>query len=218
MRTQNTLWASFAATLIMSASAFAGLSDVVYFNFAGWDQDLIVNGGQTFTDIYEDIDVTVTPLGTGMFDGTPGSKFTGGLIRTKHVDPGAHTFRFTFSEPLRLVIKTETIDPKESVTISTSSTETYFHESGAPPTITPSMSGISITGNGFRVAPNGSAFGETLTGEASVLTVSYRAMNNVMTKYNQFAIGTLVPEPNAIALLGIGGLGMLLQLRKRNKK
>ena len=75
--------------------------------------------------------------------------------------------------------------------------------------------GIAITGTGFGISPTGAAFGETLTGEVTTATLTYFGQPTGVNKFGQWMVGRLVPEPNSIALLGIGGLGLLLQGRRR---
>ena len=124
--------------------------------------------------------------------------------------------RFTFSEPVDLVVATKTVDPDEIQSIFAIGPETYFPGPGGAADVTPNGSGISITGTGFGFGPNGSAFGETTSGPSSILTLNYQSLD--IDKYGQWMVGKVVPEPNSIALLGIGGIGMMLRGRKRRRR
>ncbi len=211
MRTYNHISISVLFLLSLSVNAFAGFSPVEYFNFTGWDHDLISNGGQTFEDICGDLDVTVTSIGE--FDAPTTIGVAGVTITTFHAQPGSNSLRFDFSEPVRLVVASETVDANEKQSVFTAGTETYMNTSGAAATVTPNGSGITIMGTAFRITPTGASFGQTLTSPVSTVTLGYEAL--AINKYGQWKVGKLVPEPNSIALLGIGGLGLLMQFRKR---
>lgn len=188
------------------------LSDTVYFDFSGWDNSLVTSpGGQTFNNIFGDVDVTVEADG----DLSVPTKFTANSIKSGLLEPGMNTFRFTFSEPLRLVVRTYTVDSQERAGISTIGSEAYFHDFGANPTITNSLAGILITGNGTGISPTGAADGETLTSVASLLTVTHEGFRH--NKYEQISVGVFVPEPSSVSLFGIGLLGLVMRFRKRNK-
>ncbi len=210
MRT-NQITASVLFVFCLSFNAFAGFSPVEYFDFTGWDHNLISNGGQTFENICGDLDVTVTSIGE--FDAPTQIGIAGVTITTFHAVPGSNSLRFNFSEPVKLVIASKTVDANEKQSIYTAGTETYMNTSGAAPIVTPNGSGITIMGTAFRITPTGASFGETLTSPVSTLTLGYEAL--AINKYGQWMVGKLVPEPNSIALLGIGGLGLLMQFRKR---
>jgi hypothetical protein len=209
---RKNITAFVALVLFASTSAFGSFTML---DFTGWDHSLISNGGQTFDDICGDIDVTVTSI--GMFDGPSSGNALG--FSSFHTDPGAHSFRLVFSAPLDLMIETLTVDPNEVQSIFTTANETYVNNSGAPATVTPTGTGIAITGNGFGINPTGAAFGTTtLDAPVTTVTLTYQALSTPPNKYGQwriFADKPVVPEPNAIALMGVGALGMLLQLRKR---
>lgn len=204
-----------AIVLGFCTSSFAALSDVEYMDFSGWDDSLIQGGGQTFTDVCGDIDVTVTSLGSFTSTSAIGTNVT-----THQATPDQATLKFAFSQPLaNLVVATKTVDPEETHYIYGLGAENYVHDTGTAPTVSPAGggTGISITGNAFGVGPGGSSFGETtVAGPTSVLTLTYASLQD--DKFGQWMIGKVVPEPNSIALLGIGGLGMLLQGRKRRRR
>ena len=207
MRTNKITAIFFALIIGLSSSAFSQ----EFFDFSGWDDSLIQGGGQTFTDIVGNVDVTVSTIGS--FTSTSGS---GTVIGTNHASPASSSLRFVFSEPLEIVVATKTVDASETHSIFGVGTETYTHESGAVPDVLTVGSGISITGTSFGISPTGASFGETTTGPTSVLTLTYEAL--ATDKFGQWMIGgTVVPEPNSIALLGIGGLGMLMQFRRKRR-
>ena len=185
-----------------------------FFDFSGWDDTLIQGGGQTFTDIVGNVDVTVTTFGS--FTSTSAS-LNGTTINTDHATPNSASLRFIFSQPLDLVIATKTVDADEVHSIFAVGSESYTNQSGADPTVTPVGSGIAIAGTSFGINPTGASFGETTTGPSSVLTLTYEALNT--EKFGQWMIGgtVVVPEPNSVALLGIGGLGMLMQFRRKRR-
>jgi hypothetical protein len=203
---------TFCALFFLASPSFALLSDVVYFDFSGWDNSLVTSpGGQTFNNIFGDVDVTVEASGALSVP----TKFTAQSIKSGLLEPGTNTFQFTFSEPLRLVVRTYTVDSQERAGIFTTSSESYFHNAGANPTVTSFMSGIRLVGNGTGISPTGAADGETLTGVTSLLTVTHQGFRT--NKYEQISVGTLVPEPNSVSLFGIGLLGLVMRFRKRNQ-
>ena len=208
MRTNKITAVFFALFIGLSSSAFA---QVQFFDFSGWDDSLIQGGGQTFTDIVGNVDVTVTSIGS--FTSTSG---IGTNISTDHATPNSASLRFVFSEPLDLVVSTKTVDADEVQSIFAIGPETYTNQSGAAPVVTPVGSGISIAGTSFGISPTGASFGETTTGPSQLLTLTYEALST--DKFGDWMIGgTVVPEPNSIALLGIGGLGMLMEFRRKRR-
>lgn len=212
MRKYNSVITFAALFVFASGSAFATYTQV---DFTGWDHSLISSGGQTFENISGDIDVTVTSI--GMFDGPSSGDSRG--FSSFHTDPGSHSFRLVFSAPIEVLVQSLTVDKNEVQSIFTSANESYTNTSGAPATISTNGSGIDISGNGFGINPTGASYGDTtFDAPISTATLTYRAISTPPNKYGQWRImvANPVPEPNAIALLGVGALAMMLQLRKRN--
>ncbi len=212
MRTNNITATFFAIVLGLCATSYA---QVQFFDFSGWDDSLIQGGGQTFTDVVGNVDVTISTFGSFTTTSAGGTTIT-----TNHAAPASSSLRFAFSEPLELVIATKTVDADETHSIFGIGPEAYSHGSGATPTVATTGSGISITGVAYGISPTGASFGETTTGPTSVLTLTYEALGTTapgLEKYGQWMVGAVVPEPNSVALLGIGGLGMLMQFRRKRR-
>ncbi len=187
-------------------------------DFSDWDHSLISNGGQTFTDICGDIDVTVESIGKfdapSTFRATstgPGS--TGPAIRSRHDVSGSHSFRFTFSEPLELQVLTRFVDASEMVGVYGIGPEVYTQTRGSAASEAIDGSGLKIQGTGYGV---NSADGYVTVGPTHLLTLTYGSMNGSGgTKYNEFNIAKVVPEPNSLSLLGIGALALFRRKRRR---
>jgi hypothetical protein len=205
------------ALLGLISTASAGLLDLETFDFTGWDHDLLSNGGQTFEDICDDIDVTVTTVGAFEVDSTFIDTQTGSAIRTQQSTPGAsHSFVFTFSEPLEICIDFTRLDQDEFLGFYAQgpfSGKEYNHFDGIFPDVMPDGSGIRLEGNGFGFD---AANGQVCLGPTSVLTVSYGALSTATgTKFADFNISKVVPEPATASLLGLAFLGLMGGMRKR---
>jgi hypothetical protein len=215
MRTNNSFVLGILTfALLLSASVQA--STIEYIDFSAWDHNLIIGGGQTFSDVAGDVDLVVTSVGD--FDGPSSGNVNG--FSSFHTEPGSHSFRFTFSAPLDLVVDTRTVDSNEVHSIFSTAVESYTNTSGAPAVVSAVGTGISITGSGFGINPTGAAFGTTtLDAPVTRLTLGYRALSTPPNKFGQWRVGVVtpaVPEPAAVSLFGIGVLGMLLRLRRRS--
>lgn len=209
------------ATFALS-TAMAGVGERLYFN--GWDP---AGGSQTFADVCGDIDVTVTT--NGAFDAAAEySASMAGAFSSSHLGESAmeeHSFTFTFSSPMDVVVETYSVDGLEELEISSQGVETYVNKEGSAPTVSNTGSGVLLDGNGFGQDPvTGAADGYVniaapASGPFSV-TVTYRADPSLgLTKYGSFAIskGMAVPEPNSAGLLGIGMLLCLGRVRRRRQ-
>jgi len=214
-------------TLLLATFAFgtatAQMGDRL--DFTGFDADLIANGGQTFTEICNGIDVTVTS--DGAFDAA--AQFSAsmeGAISSSHDGESAmetHSFTFTFSSPFDVVVETFSLDGEEELEISSQGVETYVNASGSAPTVTSTGTGITLDGNGFGQDPaTGASNGfvniaAPASGPFSV-TLTYTADPSLgFTKFGSFAIskGSVVPEPNTAGLLGLGMLFCCGRIRRR---
>lgn len=215
MRTLSASFVALALVACCASSSFGLLAGTEYFNLAGYNHALVSGAGQTFNNVNgAGLNVTVRALGT--FDGP--TSFVQGSIRAFHADPGSYTFQFIFNQAIRAVVKTETVDINEAMSIFSvipDVGETYFHDFGAAPTVTPDGTGIRIRGNGFGISATGAARGETLmSADVTRVHVQYSALATV-NKFDRIMIGRLVPEPNAIGLLGSSIAMWALQFRKR---
>lgn len=213
MRTiKSTSVLAVVLSLFIAASSFAAIPNVQYFNFSGWDSALIDNGpGQTFS-VAPGINVTVQGFG----DFTTPSAWNGASFMSGHLESGdRNQFHLTFDTSLPLVIKTATVDIDEQVEIFGVGPETYVHMNGAAPTLTNiGTSGLEIQGAGYGVGV-GAAAGETMTYGQLNQAVIIRHDSLFRDKYEFFMVGTTVPEPNSIALLGLGAIGLIMSGRKR---
>ncbi len=211
---KNFVTATFAIVLFaLSSVSYGFLTDVNYADFSGWDHDIVSSAsGQTFTNIFDGVDVTVSTIGN--FDIDTG--FGGGKVNTGgHLVPGSHSLRFAFSEAIPTVVEFETIDSNETLSVFNGGSESYFPISGADATVSRPTGGISITGGGLGIDPNsGAASGQVLT-SGNFLTVTHAA--NASNKFERIRVGTLVPEPNSFGLIAIGSLALLGRRRRRRK-
>ena len=211
---KNIFAAAFTFVFLAFSSISHGfLTDATFFDFVGWDHDIVSSpSGQTFTDIFEDVDVTVSLIGT--FDVDTG--FGGGFVDTGgHLVPGSHSLRFTFSENIPTVVEYATVDSDETLSVFNAGSEQSFPISGAAPTVAFPSGGISVTGNGQGIDPvTGASSGQILT-NGTFLTVTHTATADL--KFERVRIGTLVPEPNSFGLIAIGGLALIGKRRRRRK-
>ncbi len=133
--------------------------------------------------------------------------------------PGSHSLRFTFSEPLDLVVKSNTVDPEEELIVFGSGDKFYEQTFGAAATVTvpfgANNNGLRVVGGGFGLGPqDGAAYGETVSEETSSIVVTHRAL--VGNKYERIMVGAItVPEPGTMALLLTGLLALVAPLRKK---
>ena len=201
-------------SLLLTAPTFAAFPNVNFFDFSGWDSNMIDNGpGQTF-NVAPGLNVTVRGVG----DFTHPSQWTGSYIRSGHTTANdRNQFLFTFDTSLPVVIRTATVDLDEQVEVIGVGPETYSHNSGGMPTLTPITSGLEIQGTGYGTG-TGAAHGEVLTFAQINQAVYVRHDSLFRDKWEFFKVGTVVPEPNSIMLLGLGAFGLLLSGRKRRNR
>ncbi len=203
---------SVAIVLFTAAPSFALLPNVTYFDFSGWNHAQIVGGGQTFT-VAPGLDVTVTAVGDFSVD----SKFSGGFIKSGELMANEmNEFRFNFSKSIPVVVKTNSVDRFEDFRIYGIGSETYFHDRGSAPTESVSGTGLKLVGTGVGLDPtDGAARGETVTAaQAGAATLRFQHRSLANNKFEQIMVGTFVPEPNCLTLVGLclAGLGVF---RKR---
>ncbi len=205
MKTLVTLALSTLCSITLTVPIQA--APVTWFDFTGWDHALVTGVGQTFTDIYGNVDVTVT--------GTPGNSVTSsfdslsGDIRTGG-NHDTHSFTFTFSQPLELLLDVKSIDLYETLSTTSANSISYTHSLGAAPTM---IGNLTLSGNGVGFGANGAARGEASLGMTSSLVWTYTAHHT--HKYERFRLGAIsVPEPASGGLL----VGMLLLPWRRRSR
>lgn len=212
-------------SLILTSTTHAFLTDVEYFKFDGWDHATVASpAGQTFTDIVGDIDVVVRLIGNYPRDTSyvvPTTHDGGGWIDTggHPTQPGSHSLRFTFSEPLNVAIKSNTVDPEEELVVYGAGNKYYEQSFGATATVTnpfgANSNGIRVVGAGFGLdGATGAAYGETVSEDSQSVTVTHRAL--VGRKFERIMVGAVaVPEPSALVLLMVGMMGLIAPFRRK---
>jgi hypothetical protein len=187
--------------VVLAILAFSNIASAAYLDFTGWDHAQILGGGQVFTDICGDLDVTVTGSGT--------NEVTSVFDTDLNIRSGAHTgdasFTFTFSSPVNVTYELQSLDPNETITFTSSSTPVYTHVAGAAPT---ESGALTLTGNAFGLGPAGAARGFVDFTNITSFTWDYSSI--VDNKFEWFRLEkTIVPEPNSFVLLIMGGLALL---------
>jgi len=187
------------------------------FEFNGWDHSLISTVGQTFNDVSGDLDVMVESVGAFDADSTYVLSATGSgmvaAIRSDHTGIGSHSLIFHFSRPIDAIVDFTRLDTQELLGVYGIGSEVYTHVEGNSPTEMIDGSGITLQGNGFGPSATN---GYVQSGPTSVLTVSYRSLGAGTTKYQDFNVGQVVPEPGCGSLLALSLLGLLPAFRRRN--
>ena len=205
-------------SLLLAATSFGqfgfGPGAVDFFDFSGWVPSQVQSpGGQTFA-VGNGINVNVQGVG----DFTVPSNFNTvtNFIESGHLTSGdRNQYLFTFDTTLPIVVKAATVDPDEQVEVIGVGPETYSHISGLVPTQTAIQSGLELQGNGFGAnASQGLVI--SMAQQNLPFIVRHDSLNN--NKFEFFMIGTIVPEPNSAALLGVGAIGLLLSGRKRRRR
>jgi len=212
-----------ALTILMAAFSVPAFASNTPLDFSDWDPSILSTdgGSQTFVGICEDHDVTVTS--NGEFDALTHFISTNGgtnAISSQH-NPGTssdlHSFTFTFSEAIDIIIDTFTLDGDEEYTIESDGTEVYTNLTGASPTVSSTGTGILLDGNGFGFDPvTGASNGQTLVTGANSITVSYFGSSSG-PKFGSFLLSkpVAVPEPNSAVLLAIGALALVRRPRRK---
>ncbi len=192
--------------LLTCHAAVNAATDPTWFHFAGWDHETIVTTGQTFTDIYGSIDVTVSGVGVNAVTST----FDGNNIRTG-ANTGSMAFTFSFTETLDVLIDVQSLDLRETLAITSTGTPVYTHSQGAMPSSSESM---LLAGSGFGFGAAGAARGLIEVDDISAFTWSYASSRD--NKYEWFRVGTpaSVPEPGSSALVLLGALPWLRRRRR----
>ena len=205
-----------SVAVILAAMTAVSSAQVDFFDFSGWVDADIDNGGQVFTGLGQngDIDVTVTINNDFVNSGTTSFSAGSQFINFGHEAAGSDSIRFQFSRPVSAVIKVGTVDFEENINIFSSGNEFYSHGSGPVPNVNSiGGGGIQINGNGIGLG--GTAEGSVFTGQVTGVTVTHQALAD--TKFDRIMVGEFVPEPNSAALLSIGAFGLLLSGRKRRR-
>ena len=135
------------ATAIIAAWFIAGSAHATWFNFSAWDAMLVNGSGQTFVDIYEDLDLRVQS--TKRMEPTTAFEQHINL----HGNTNQQEFVVEFSEATPVTIEIHTLDLDEMLTIDSGNLLSYEHLAGAYPTIQDGM----IRGSGYGISPNGAA-------------------------------------------------------------
>lgn len=194
-----------------TAHAFNIATDAHFFDLSAWDHAQIKNGQQTFENVYEDVDVTISV--TGDFS-LPTGVLPSGWVHSSNVIVGAQQFTFTFSEPIPLVIQHDTTDPSEEFRVLDVEVDDYEQQRGAPVELTTLSNGISLTGTAFRLVEDGAARGYLLTQPVKRMVVEHVSFS--ANKFERFKVGAntvFVPEPRTLGLLWIGCLCLLRRWR-----
>lgn len=211
MRTAIRFVVAAVAVLFAANASFAlSPSDLEYLNFSGWNHAQIAASGQTFQNVYGDIDATVTVIGTHPYSSTSSNA---GILTGRNV-VGSHSFRFVFSEPLQLITELKTVDAQEKVSIFTTGAESYVHNFGGAPVVAFPAGGISVSGVGFGVNPTGASHGY-VTSFTDRMTLTYQSLVASPIKWETFRLAS-VPEPSSFGMIIVAGLGLVLRSRKRN--
>ncbi len=199
--------ATLIACILFTCHATANAAfDPNWFDFTGWDHETILTGGQTFPNIYQDIDVTVTGVGVNEVP----SIFDGSNIRTG-ADTGSMNFNFSFTKTLDIIIDVQSLDLLESLAVTSTSTPTYTHNLGAMPGT--SEAGV-LAGSGFGFGSSGAARGIIEIDNISAFTWAYASSRD--DKYEWFRVGTpiSVPEPQSWTLVLMGAFAGLRPRRR----
>ena len=209
--------AVFSFILFSSSVTFGFSTGIDPLSFNGWDHTLITSPtGQTFVDVFADVDVTITAIGD--FDTTTG--FANDWIDLGgHMNPGSHTLRFDFSAPLQLAVETNTVDSNENVMVYTLGDKVYRHHRGSPPIVQSmigaSAQGIRVQGSAFGMDPvHGASSGEIVSSSVSqMLYVTHQALAE--NKFERIKVGVVVPEPSGFCGLLFGVLALTCCRRLR---
>lgn len=198
-------------------------------DFSDWDPALLSSDGgtQVFENVIGDIDVTVTARGD--FDGlsTYVSTTGGSAIRT-HLDASLtgkeQSYEFCFSSPFEAIVEMESLDSMEEFEVSANGAMTVTPLLGSAPTISSTMNGVLLDGNGLGVGASGASTNWVSISPSSMgqfcITTTYRVDPNMLgiTKYGSFRILSPVPEPNTAGLAAMGLLGALGCLRRGRRR
>lgn len=187
----------FALALAGNASAFNVGTDAAFFDLSAWDHAAIKNGQQTFENVYEDVDLTISVAGDFSL---PTGVLRSGWVHSSNLIVGAQQFSLTFSEPVPLVIQHDTTDPSEEFRVLGAKTDDYVQQKGAPVSSAKVPGGISVSGSAFRITENGAARGYMLLQPTSSLTIEHVALSE--KKFERFKVGVntifSVPEPQGV--------------------
>jgi hypothetical protein len=207
----------FSASLMFLALGVSNsFAQITWLNFSEWDHGMVSGGGQSWTDIFEDADVTVTATADNGFSMNTSASVAG--IFSPNPEPGKNTFGFTFSKPLPLVVEIQTTDGQEEFRVTGAPGKDYTHLTGAAPLLSTDGSSLVIEGTAYGVNPTGASRGFIyLTSPTSLLTLSHEG--KFVNKFERFRVGVLtspIPEPTGLGVAMASLIG-LLGLRRRSK-
>lgn len=190
-------------------------AQITWLNFSEWDHATVSGGGQLWTDIFEDADVTVTATADNGFAMDTAASVAG--IFSPNPEPGKNTFGFTFSKPLSLVVEIQTTDGQEEFRVTGAPGKAYTHLNGAAPLLATDGSSLVIQGTAYGVTPTGASRGLIyLANPTNLLTLSHEG--KFVNKFERFRVGVLtspIPEPAGLGLVMMSLVG-LIGLRRRS--
>lgn len=201
--------------LTLPAKALDLATDVDWFSFTGWDDATVAGVGQTFDNVWQDVDLVVqsTRLASTFPSRVKGPNNQ--FIADINTGPstGSNKFTFTLSESLPIVVQYTSIDRFEELVL--------VLPEGAGPMANTQLAGnpfllssvepfhLVIRGSGVALGPNGAARGYVEIPPVLAFDIGHNSTAR-SAKFETFRIGTLksgdtersalssaVPEPTS---------------------